>query len=400
MENSLVQDKYVLFAQDEYKEFQNFFGIRVNSLEKLLSISNLDQKIIYLAWDIEAIYPYVKQYNIRVIVDFSTNFLESGLPTVSKGEVPIDIHGVGVQFRQFFGDVDYFSSFANEHKVQRLTESNKDDFAYRRGIYITPVTQLNPTARKFNLLRCSTNLEGPTDNVRTTDIEIMRKLNITASELFTQNVVLNHVLAQIYYNQQVGTKDRKARIASHSDKTKDMPKNAVMAFCTFYDSSELSNKQYHDDIFGGCYYKHASVLTTLRFKLKDCVTDQKYVKEFDVTLYPNSVFFMTLETNRLYRHEIVPPNVSSDLMPTRLGYVVRCSATEATHADGKTFILTQTSANDTLIEQVFEELRDPTDDGIAALKQNYMKENIYADHVDYGFVNFSLNRGDYMNPNL
>jgi hypothetical protein len=60
-----------------------------------------------------------------------------------------------------------------------------------------------------------------------------------------------------------------------------------------------------------------------------------------VTLYPESAFFMPLSTNRLYTHEIRPSGLDASLLPTRLGYVVRCSSTEAVHKHGQTFIKTQ-----------------------------------------------------------
>ena len=55
---------------------------------------------------------------------------------------------------------------------------------------------------------------------------------------------LNHVLAQIYYNKSAteDQKQTKAKIKAHSDKTKDMPTNGLMAFCTFYDNLNKINK--------------------------------------------------------------------------------------------------------------------------------------------------------------
>jgi hypothetical protein len=105
-----------------------------------------------------------------------------------------------------------------------------------------------------------------------------------------------------------------------------MPRNALMAFCTFYKNyqgndflpEELTKfKKSQDDIFD-YVYKSTSVLTHLRFRLKNMVEDETLTKHFDVILYPNSVFLMSLNTNRLYTHEIIPSTLPVDSIPTRL----------------------------------------------------------------------------------
>ena len=170
---------------------------------------------------------------------------------------------------------------------------------------------------QFNLLRCSTNLKGPTDNFRDTDKEIIGKVNNIVKYYFRDAVELNHVLAQVYENTMTinnnGKKERKAKISKHSDKTKDMPKNALIAFCSFYkdyyngkiNNVELKSKKSNNDQYDICY-KGTSMLTILRFILKKEVVNDKLAKNFDVVLYPNSVFIIPLSTNRLYTHEIVP----------------------------------------------------------------------------------------------
>jgi hypothetical protein len=47
---------------------------------------------------------------------------------------------------------------------------------------------------------------------------------------------------------------------------------------------------------------------------------------------------MSLEMNRLYTHEISPSHLPMDLIPLRLGYVIRCSKTKAIYKDNKTYI--------------------------------------------------------------
>ena len=115
--------------------------------------------------------------------------------------------------------------------------------AYREGIYLTPVVPDEDNALHFHLLRCSTNLDGPTDNFRTMDQRIVNTLNREADTIFADPLPLNHVLAQIYWNTPASTTNEpngnkkavKAKIKQHADKTKDMPVHGIMAFCTFYD---------------------------------------------------------------------------------------------------------------------------------------------------------------------
>lgn len=111
---------------------------------------------------------------------------------------------------------------------------------------------------------------------------------------------------------------------AHADKTKDMPTNGLMAFCTFYDDLSHLTPLADDPFDLGVPFKKkvCSALTKLRFRLKDCVAQRAgcmLAKQFDVPLYPNSVFFMPLSTNRLYTHEICPAEfVTADKLPTRL----------------------------------------------------------------------------------
>lgn len=188
---------------------------------------------------------------------------------------------------------------------------------------------------------------------------------------------LNHVLAQVYENSTTmndagkTAKEHKAKIKSHSDKTKDMPANGLIAFCSFY-SDTIKYKAPSHDRFDRCY-RGASVLTQLRFKLKDEVQHLPLAKDFRVTLYPNSVLLIPLSTNRLYTHEIVPPVLPVGKFPTRLGYVARCSKTKAVHRDGATFLL-QEGGEGVRLER-------PTQAESDELKLLYQKENLTAEKV-------------------
>ena len=169
-------------------------------------------------------------------------------------------------------------------------------------------------------------------------------------------------------------------IKSHADKTKDMPTEGVMAFCTFYNEKELKERLQE---FGCPTIKEKSSgpdhessqtlgtfdcetfdwgiwstgrsgkktfrsgMTKLRFELKAPVAERqreegfggaKLPENFDVVLFPNSVFMMPLHTNRLYTHATVPGVLDVCQLPTRLGYVARCSKTEAVHKEGGTYL--------------------------------------------------------------
>jgi hypothetical protein len=86
----------------------------------------------------------------------------------------------------------------------------------------------------------------------------------------------------------------------------------------------------------------------------------------------------------------VPSELDAARLPTRLGYVVRCSKTEAVHEAGRTFLL-QDGAR--------VELEAPTPGGMAELRRRYAEENRTAAPIDYGAdFRFSMNAGDYRAP--
>lgn len=268
--------------------------------------------------------------------------------------------------------------------------------ALRKGIYLTNVAKEETKDKKealhFHLLRCSSNLTGPTDNFRETDTIIVDSLNKVVKFDFEKKTQLNHVLAQIYENKKKGgnsSKEVKAKIKAHSDKTKDMPKEGLIVFCTFYDKANFEQlTPSKTDKFDWCY-KKSSGLTRLVFKLKNTVNDDSLVKEFSITLYPNSAFLIPLSTNRLYTHEIRPSVLNIGRIPIRMGYVIRCSNLEAIYMNNQTYI----KENGELIklEQMQNETRED-------LRKTYYEENSTEKIVDYGKVHFSMNSGDYEKP--
>ena len=100
---------------------------------------------------------------------------------------------------------------------------------------------------------------------------------------------------------------------------------------------------------------------------------------------------MPLSTNRLYTHETVPSNLSIDLLPTRMGYVVRCSSKSAQYhpEQNKTFIV----ENDKTVE-----MTEPKAGDIKRLKDLYLEENLTDKKIKYEGFYFSLNKGDYLKP--
>ncbi|MFD5620887.1 hypothetical protein [Streptomyces yangpuensis] len=366
---------------------RDFFGVVITPEE--LASADLSDRTVYLCGDLSGIDGRQLKAAARVfVIRELSQGLEQPWTVVDGGRVPVRVHGAGVYYRRFFDlDADHFGRIRAEHAFQSLTESNKPGTAHRSGIYLTPVTQ-DGDALHFRLLRCSTNLSGPTEGFRATDTAIVDALNREAASVFRGHAPLNHVLAQIYHNTlaTVERKQSKAKISAHADKTKDMPGNGVMAFCTFYDGLDKLQPMAEDAFDHGL--KRASGLTRLHFRLKEEVDGLP--PQFSLTLYPGSVFFMPLSTNRLYTHEIRPSTLNAEALPTRLGYVVRCSSAEAVHQNGRTFLK---KAGDLV------ELGPPTQEGMDELRRLYAEENRTSSFIDYGdqFL-FSMNSGDYVAP--
>ncbi|OJJ15427.1 hypothetical protein BKI52_39110 [marine bacterium AO1-C] len=402
-ENKISKDKNVLItlpyegsnlAELEYL-IENFCGTVATELSE---ISEPDHKQVYVCGDLSKLKS--TGITLRIIEELSYNYEgvdNENLRVISLGQVPVVIHNAGVYFKNFFNDGDdYFNQIKTEHVFQHLTESTKPSKALRKGIYLTEVSKQaieeNQEALHYYLLRCSSNLTGPTDNFRATDHKIMHALNGAVTQVFEQPTSLNHVLAQIYENRKnVGPKGKetKAKIAAHSDKTKDMRKDGLIVFCTFYDKANFEHlSPSKTDRYDWCY-KGKSGLTSLHFRLKNSVKDDTLVKEFSVTLYPNSVFLIPLSTNRLYTHAIRPSVLNVDRIPTRMGYVVRCSKTEALYVNDQAYI----KEGEELIK-----LAQMTTETLGDLRTTYYEENTSEKEIAYGKVHFSMNSGDYLKP--
>ncbi|MFN8394133.1 MAG: hypothetical protein U0176_05600 [Bacteroidia bacterium] len=402
-ENSISKSKNVLLINSDSEalppEVQtlmaDFCGVVVRSLAEIQD--ELRSTKLYFCGDASGLRDL--DMPVSIIQEFSSGFEGSANEhhrLISLGKVPVVVQGAGVYFREFFNGKDHFHKIKAEHQFQNLTDSNKPGTAFRKGIYLSEVLrEENPEqgeGYRFHLLRCSSNLSGPTDNFRTTDREIVQAINAAAREVFELETALNHVLAQVYENKaltETQGKEKKAKIKAHSDKTKDMAPEGLMAFCTFYDPTQFNHlKPSSTDRFDWVR-NGISGLTRLHFRLKEAATDPTLPREFSVTLYPNSVFFVPLSTNRLYTHEIRPSILSVEQIPTRLGYVVRCSNKEALHSGGQTYV----NEYGELIPLV-----PMTHEGMVDLKTKYREENTSVERIVYGPVDFSMNEGDYERP--
>ncbi len=399
-EARIVKTHNILLAFSVLKDEElarDFCGTVLDATDPSSRRPSFSNTTVYLCGDLAGVGAFEHELKaarrVFVIEELSTHHDGIHWPVVDKARVPLLVHGVGVLHRRFFdSDCDYFNRIRAEHGFQSLTESNKPAKAHRTGIYLTPVER-HGRALHFRLLRCSSNLSGPTGNFRATDRHIVDALNLEARDLFEDPADLNHVLAQLYWNTPTTPtrKQTKAKIKGHADKTKDMPANGIMAFCTFYDQLDGLKPLAADPLDYG--YKTTSGLTTLHFRLKPPVAQRPgctLPQQFHVTLYPNSVFFMPLSTNRLYTHELRPSVLDAAKLPTRLGYVVRCSNRMAIHEDGQTFLERDG-------ERV--ELEPPTAEGMAELRRLYAEENRTDAFIDYGDrFPFSMNAGDYTRP--
>ena len=360
---------------------ERFFGEVVSALPE-----SAGGRRIYVCGDLAGL---ALPSGVRVITDLSEGHgpLPEGVVPIHSGQVPLSVHGLGVLFEVFFGEQDLYSALCTEHVFQALTESTKPSHALRTGIYLSDVRR-EDDGLHFNLLRCSSNLSGPTDNFRATDRRILAALRDAAGSLFARDTGLNHVLAQIYRNERVSPdKERKAKISAHSDKTKDMAADGAMAFCSFYEPAALARLEPTPKAPRDRGHRGQSGLMRLHFRRKS--DDPTLVESFTVPLYPNAVFFMPLSTNRLYTHALRSSILDTERAATRMGYVVRSSAQEAVFADGRTHLV----QDGRLVPLA------PMDiEGAATLRDDYLRENRTDEAIDYGAVEFSMNAGDYLQP--
>lgn len=252
---------------------------------------------------------------------------------------------------------------------------------------MSEVVPLEDGSRQFHLLRCSTNFEGPTEGFNDVDKRLLSQVNSAIDKHLPQCAHVNHVLAQLYHNSQGenGGKSTKAKIKRHADKTKDMEPNGVIAFASFYSfPTNVKVTVTEDDIL---YGKNQSVLTRLHFAPKDTQRNP-----FTVTLLPNSLLLIPLTTNQLYTHETKPSILPANKIPTRIGYVMRCSKQLALHRNGQTYVQ---------VDNNFVPMPEMTPNDAQAIKEVYKQENVECGPVHYpSDIHGSFNKGDYLMPSL
>lgn len=365
MDNALIFDNNILLCMDTDC---NVASLDFCGIVEYKTRNSYDGKTVYFCGDVSLI---EHLSNIILVGNFCYNN-NTNFKIIPDRQLPRNIYNVGVMLDQYF-EPRYFNRIVTEHDFQNLTESNKGTNAYRTGLYITDVNMTDQGYKEFNLLRCSTNFSGPTHGKRSADNEIMSSVNTACKSFFKEPVLMNHALAQRYNNNIENGK--KASIKQHSDKTKDMSRSGLLAFCTFYNDDDLELLQ----------------MTKLRFKLKSDVNNNcsQFKQKFDVVLTPNSLFIISLTMNRLYTHEIIPGQVPISQLPTRLGYVVRSSDTKCLWKDGESFI----KQGDELVKMIPANVP-----GVERLKGLYYQENMTSNKVTYEGFDFSLNSGDYLEP--
>jgi hypothetical protein len=408
MENRLHAERNVLFAPQlpESAAEMQFCGTVVRSAAEWNALTFSGPRLAFMTGAADEVAALIgactdRDVHFRVVRELVDGVLVTSSERaewVSRGQIPLYAIGrQGVFFRECFQSADFFQRVTREHAFQELTESNKPSLALRTGIYLSQVTQVDERSLSFNLLRCSTNLRGPTENFAPTDREIINQTNALLPFFFAERTAVNHVLAQVYHNRADAAdgsgKETKAKISRHSDKTKDMAASGVLAFATFYDWGSLPNKRNSPtDAFDVCHRGGTSVFTAIDWQLKDAASHPNLVRQCRIKMYANSLLIVGLDTNRLFTHEIKPSTLHVADIPVRLGYVMRCSKTLAVHRDGRTFIVDEDG------QQL--ELASITPESAHTIKTLYRDENITEQRVQYPLILTSLNEGDFLPPTL
>ena len=185
IEAKLVAANHVLVALSEQRPELDFFGSVVTLEDLAHGGQSFAGRTVYLTGDISKINELELKDAARVfVIEKLSRDYGPEVELVALGRVPIRVADVGVYYRRFFADDhDLFHDICREHTFQSLTESVKPSTAHRTGLYLTPVTQ-HGSELHFHLLRCSTNLSGPTENFCANDRRIVDALNREAAAIF------------------------------------------------------------------------------------------------------------------------------------------------------------------------------------------------------------------------
>lgn len=440
-DNILIHEGHNIFDDLEYIKY-NFCGKVFSIMDNFIINPN---NLLYLCGNIEIMLQKLENYDINnelilVVEDFSENY-SIKYKIITAGEVPINISGIGIYFRKFFdfeydNDDDknkkylnYFDAITMEHKFQLLNGQNglnmKND-APKKGIYLTPINEVTvgideksncpniydkseeKKGLEYNLLRCTDNLDGPTENFKQIDWIIVNKLNNISEYFFNDSFEFNHVSAKIFENYYEDNLQKKEKIYAHSDKTNDMPDNGLIAFCTFY---KIRGCTYRGDKFKNydISYKDSTILTKLRFE-KKINAPLNLPAKIDITLYHDSVLIIPLLTNRFYTHETIPSVHTVERIPFRMSYTVRCSKTKAlcvTHNGEEIkdtiYIVDNIEKNeedDDIPKLKAIQMIPMTDKELKRINELYFLENTTTININYGKFFSSMNTGDYLKPIL
>lgn len=232
---------------------EDFFGVVVESMcdLEIYKKLNVPIKTVYFCGNL-VILPVVKSIftvaEVFVVKDFFDPSLESGadddgVKMCSVKNMPKKVHGgIGVYVEKLIPDTNLFGELTTCHAFSNLTESNKDDVAFRTGVYISDCHQVKGGGVITRLLRCSTNFKGsPTQKMYPVDWKIFNAAEAMATSVFIRKPGLNHSLAQVYHN--VPAKNKTAKISAHSDKKKDMDiGRGILAFFTTYKQQQKDFK--------------------------------------------------------------------------------------------------------------------------------------------------------------
>lgn len=404
-ENDISRDRNIIIINDKQLEITSYPKDEIEYVKRnfcgqaYLSPETFSRGIfspdipIYMTGDIRKNYSVIPDpvgLVIYVVRELSYGY-DSSFRLIDIGRVPINIFNIGVYFRNFFDQKkNYFDLISKEHEFQTLMESSKEINHVKKGVHITKVEELNPGELKFRIIRNTTNLIGPTENLRKVDNEIIDSLNNMGKIFFERQFELNHSYAQLIDNEH----EQKAKREFQSDPTKDIPRNGVFAICTFYkDDPKFKNllKSRADPYFYNYNHNKTTAFAKIRFKLKPMVEEISFMQEFDVVLYPNSVMAFSLDTNRIYTYEIIPSSLPPEQVPTRISYLVRCAKTTAIYKENER----QTYIKET---NSYKKLEKSSGIQSREFKDMFYMETNYDNLIKYPRIPYSLNRGDYMKP--
>jgi hypothetical protein len=313
-----------------------------------------------------------------VIKELSYNITTQS--TVSLGAVPINISGAGIMFRRFFTKDCIFSEITNDRAFKQVTENCGSEKIAHTGLFLSPVER-HRDGLKYYIQRSRMVCSEPLSCMKTIDAEITSLVNVSVNSFFKSKVRFNHIFADLHSPAE----NRKYKPFNKSENTKDMHADALIAYCTFYkdyDGLDFIRQSSDDSIFD-CAYGGTSIFPKMRFKLKRDAPLDKYMRNsFTVTLYPNSLFVISLSTNRFYTHEVIMPNTKK---LTRVNYTL-CSS--------KTWVLFRNRPY--IYENGILTRMDKI--GGERLEELCSKENNSSIKIDYPNVYCSLSEGDYKEP--